>query len=110
MRLKLTELQIDNQQAKKIRSESTRKEGWEEVNEVLHFQGLTYVSEIICIELISRHHDDSLADNFEIEKTRELITRKYYWLTLHHNVEAYVKSCDVCLASKAVRHKPYGDL
>ncbi len=29
---------------------------------------------------------------------------------LRRDVEAYVKGCDVCLASKAVRHKPYGDL
>ena len=30
--------------------------------------------------------------------------------TLRRDVEDYVKVCDVCLASKAVRHKPYGDL
>ena len=29
---------------------------------------------------------------------------------LRHDVEDYVKGCNVCLASKAVRHKPYGDL
>lgn len=61
-------------------------------------------------ELISRHHDNLLAGHFGIEKTRELLARKYYWPTLRHDVEAYVKGCDVCLALKAVRHKPYGDL
>ena len=29
---------------------------------------------------------------------------------LRQDVEAYIKGCNVCLASKAVRHKPYGDL
>ena len=29
---------------------------------------------------------------------------------LCHNVNDYVKGCDICLISKAVRHKPYGDL
>ena len=29
---------------------------------------------------------------------------------LYHDVEDYVKGCDVWLASKAVAHKPYGDL
>ena len=62
------------------------------------------------MKLISRYHDDPLAGPFGIKKTRELLTRKYHWPTLRHNVEAYIKSCDVCLASKAVRHKPYGDL
>ena len=29
---------------------------------------------------------------------------------LRHDVEDYVKRYNVCLASKTVRHKPYGDL
>ena len=77
---------------------------------MLHYQGLLYVPEIIQTELISRHHDNPLAGHFGIEKTRELIARKYYWPTLCHDVKDYVKGCNVCLASKAVRHKPYGDL
>ena len=77
---------------------------------MLHHQGFSYVPEIIQTELISRHHDDPLAGHFGIEKTQELLSRKYYWPTLRRDVEDYVKGCDVCLASKAVRHKPYGDL
>ena len=69
MRLKLTELQADNQQAKEIKSESTIKEGWEEVKEVLYFQGLPYIPEMIWIELISRHYDNPLAGYFGTEKT-----------------------------------------
>ena len=65
--------------------------------------------EAIRTELISRHHDDPLAGHFGIEKTRELLAQKYFWPSLRHNVEAYVKGCDVCLASKAVKHKPYSD-
>ena len=86
------------------------KEGWEDIDGVLHHQGLPYVPEIICTELISRHHDDPLAGHFRIEKMRELVARKYYWETLRHNVKEYVRGYDVCLASKAVRHKLYGDL
>ena len=86
------------------------REGYEKVDRVLHQQGLPFVPEAIRIELISRYHDDPLAGHFGIEKTRELLAWKYYWPTLRHDVEAYVKGCDVCLASKAVRHKPYGDL
>ncbi len=48
--------------------------------------------------------------HFGIKKTQELIARKYYWPTLQGDVEAYVKGYDVCLASKAVHHKPYRDL
>ena len=86
------------------------KDGYEEdVDGVLHYQGLHYVPEVIRRELMSRHYDDPLASRFEIDKTRELIAGKYYWPSLRTDVEAYVKACDICLASKAVRHKPYKD-
>ena len=77
---------------------------------MLHHQGLLYVLEIIRTELISRHHNNPLADHFDIEKTHELVAQKYYWPRLHHDVKDYVKGCDVCLASKAIRQKLYGDL
>ena len=77
---------------------------------MLHHQCLPYVSEIIQTELISRYYDDPLAGYFGIKKTRELITRKYYWPTLRRHVKDYVRGYNVCLASKTVRHKPYGDL
>ena len=85
------------------------REDYKEVDGVLHHQGLPFVPKAIRIELINRHHNNPLAVHFDIEKTRELLARKYFWPSLRHNVEAYVKGCDVCLASKAVRHKPYGD-
>ncbi len=87
------------------------KDGWEEdADRVLHHQGLFYVPEVIRTELISRQHDDPLEGYFGMDKTRELIARKYYWPSLQTDVEAYIKSCDLYLASKAVRHKPHKDL
>ena len=76
---------------------------------MFQFQSLSYVPKVIRLKLISRHHDNPLPGHFGIEKTRELIARKYYWLTLQRNVQTYVKGCDVYLASKLVCHKPYRD-
>ncbi len=76
---------------------------------MLYYHGLPYVPKVIRSKLISRHHNNPLVDYFGIKKTCELIARKYYWLILRQDVETYVKRCDVCLASKAVCHKPYGD-
>ena len=45
-----------------------------------------------------------------LELTREIFSRKYYWPTLHRVVDDYVRGCDVCLASKTVRHKLYGNI
>ena len=78
MRLRLTEPQAHDQQIKEIRSKGTMKEGWEEVEEVLYFQGLLYVPEIIRTELINRHDNNPLAGYFGIEKTQELVAQKYY--------------------------------
>lgn len=71
MRLRLTELRTNDQQAIEIRAEATMKKGWAEVDEVFYFQDLPYVREIIYIE---RHHNNLLANHFGIEKTKKLVT------------------------------------
>ena len=109
MRLRLPELQDEDEEAKVLRAGGL-PEGWEEVEGVLQYQGLPYVPEIIRSKVISRHHDDPLAGHFGIDKTRELAGRKYYWPSLRKDVDNYVRGCDVCLTSKAIRHKPYEDL
>ena len=76
MRLRLQELQVEDKQAQKTRTEHS--EGWNNIDGVLYHQGLPYVPEIIQTELISRYHNDPLAGHFAIEKTRELIAQKYY--------------------------------
>ena len=110
MRLRLSELQENDKETKLLKDSADLPEGWENVEGVLQYQGLPYILEIIRSEVISRHHDDLLVEHFGIDKIRELVGRKYYWPSLKRDVESYVRGCDVCLASKAVRHKPYGDL
>ena len=101
MRLRLHKLQAKDEYACKLRAEQLAKD-WRNIDGVLHHQGLPYVPEIIRTELISRHYNEPLAAHFEIKKTQELISRKYYWPTLRHDVEDYMRRCDVCLALKAV--------
>ena len=108
MRLRLDKLQAKDAQARKTRAEHSK--GWDNIDDVLHYQGLPYIPEIIRTKLISRHHNDPLAGHIGIEKTHKFIARKYYWPTLRHDVEDYVKGCDICLAPKAVQHKLYSDL
>ena len=110
MQLRLQELQDEDDQARKVRTEQPGNADWQDINGVLHHQGLPYIPEIIRTELISRYHNNALVGHFGIEKTRELIAQKYNWPTLRHDVEDYVRGCNVCLTSKTVRHKPYGDL
>ena len=107
--MRLPKLKNNDKEAKKLRSEGLPKD-WEDIEQVLYFQGFPYVPKVICSELISRHHDNLLASHFGIEKMQELIARKYYWPMLQRDVEAYVKGYDVYLAIKVVCHKPYIDL
>ena len=44
-----------------------------------------------------------------MKKTWELIAKKYYWPLLQQDIEAYVKGCNICLASKTVYHESYKD-
>ena len=110
MRLRFSKLQENDEEAKLLRGAAGLPEGWEDVKEVLQYQGLPYVPGVIRSEVISRHHNDPLAEYIGIDKTRELFDRKYYWPSLRRDVKSYVRRCDVCLASKTVRHKPYGNL
>lgn len=54
MRWRLQELQEEDLEAQKIWAEKLGKDSWEDLNGVLHHQGLPYVPEIIRTELISR--------------------------------------------------------
>ena len=108
MRLWLQELKETDSEAQKLRQQG--RKDYKEVNGVLYHQDLPFVPKAIQIELISRHDDNLLAGHFGIKKICKLLARKYFWPFLRHNVETYVKDCDVYLASKAGRHKPYGDL
>ena len=108
IKLKLQELQQANCKAKELMQQ--KADSYEEIDEILHHQGLPFVLKAIWTKLISHYYDNPLAGYFDIKKTCKLLAKKYYWPTLRHDVGAYVKDCDVCLASKAVPHKPYGNL
>lgn len=108
MRLRLPKLQEEDTQVEKISTEN--REGWEGFEGILHHQDLPYVPKLIKTQLISRHQNDLLVGPFGIDKTSELVARKYYWETLRHDIEKYIKRCHVFLISKALRHKPYNDL
>ncbi len=65
MRMRLPELQDDDIKAMKLRSERL-PEGWEDIEQVFYYQGLSYVPKVIRSELISKHHNDPLAGHFGI--------------------------------------------
>ena len=79
---------------------------------LLNYNGKLYVPEEASVraELLKRHHDDPLAGHFGVEKTTELIGRKYFWQNMKGDIKEYVNTCDICQRVKVKRHRPYGEL
>lgn len=61
----------------------------------------------LIYELLSIYHDCPQTGHWGVEKTLELIQRKFKWTGMRNDVEEYVKTCQGLTAR---RHKPYGSL
>jgi transposase InsO family protein len=60
------------------------------------------------LQVLHQCHDIPMAGHFGVQKTLELVTRRYWWPQLRKFVEEYVRTCDVCCRSKMPRHRPFG--
>ena len=108
MKLRLQELQEAVSKAQGLRQQ--KPGSYKEINDILDYQGLPFVSKAIQPELISRHHNNLLTGYFDIKKTYDLLVQQYYCPTFYRNVNVYVKDCDLCLGSKDDCQKPYNNL
>jgi len=79
-------------------------------DDLLWYQGKIWIpnEDKLKIELIKQHHDIPTTGHGGTAKTTELIQRKYYWAHMRDLIKKYVKNCDTCQRTKAVRHAPYG--
>ena len=90
---------------------------WDDTNDILKYQNKLYLSTIIRFDLITRNHDDSLTNHFEMKKTLELFKRKYYWSSskkmknvlskINKFVKNYCEFCVICKKSKTSKHKSH---
>ena len=90
MRLQLPKHWDEDKEAKALRAAGFPKD-WEDIEGVLQYWELPYVPEIIRSKLISCHHDDPLTGHFGIDKTKELVDRKYYWPSLRKDIETILE-------------------
>ena len=49
---------------------------YKEINDILHYQSLSFIPKAIQIDLISRHHINLLAGHFGIKKICKLLAQK----------------------------------
>jgi len=61
-------------------------------------------------ELLYLYHDDQFAGHWGIEKTKQLLERKFYWPGMDADIREYVTTCSICQNIAIPRHKPYGKL
>ena len=108
MKIRLLELSDDNKNTKKLRLKKL-PEGWKDIKKVFYYQGFLYISKVICLELINKYYNNLFTGHFGIKKIWKLIAKKYYWPILQKNIEAYIKSYNICLALKVVCHELYKD-
>jgi len=79
---------------------------------LLYYKGRIVVplQKSLLQELLYIYHDDQFSGHWGIDKTKELIERKFYWPGLATDVREYVLSCQTCQNIAIPRHKPYGKL
>jgi hypothetical protein len=70
----------DIETSDKRQRESSVKSNYTLKNDFLKFRERYYVfeKEFLRTELLKRHHDDILADHFDVKKTVEFLNRKYH--------------------------------
>ena len=64
----------------------------------------------LCTCILQYNHDHILARHFGQNKILELVCHRYFWPSLHADVQQFCKSCVTCIRSKPQCHKPYGSL
>lgn len=79
---------------------------------LLRFKGRLFVPTDFALrqELLQLHHDDPLAGHCGINRTMDLLQRKFHWRRMDRDVDDYVKHCRICQTNTSRRHKPYGTL
>lgn len=105
---------VKQRKAGEVPGKRTRSAGdwtWDSQG-LLRYNNKLYVPEEGSVreELLKRHHDDPMAGHFGVDKTFELMSRKYYWDSIRADVKEYIDTCDICQRVKVKRHRPYGEL
>ncbi len=73
--MRLLKLYDDDKKAMKLRSKRL-PEGWEDIEQVFHYQGLPYVLKVIRSELISKYHNELSCKSFWYRKDSQVDSQK----------------------------------
>ena len=71
-------MQEPDKEVRNIRAVEELQDRYKKIDEVLYYQRLLFVPEIIQTKIISRYHNNSLTGHFGVDNKRKLIGQKYY--------------------------------
>ena len=75
---------------------------------LLYRNHLLYIPDAACHTRVLQHcHIDPLVGHFGVAKTFELLSRGFWWPQPWKLVKEFIKTCDICVHSKAAHHHPY---
>jgi hypothetical protein len=84
---------------------------WRLDDDFLCFKNAWYVfADLMRRLLFKQNHDDFHANHFDVERTLELLKRKYYWSAMNQDVKKYVNACFTCHRIKIIKHKFFEQL
>ena len=78
-------------------------------NKLLYYNGRLCIPNIpLRKDLLHDFHSIASSGHLGEKKTRQSLSRNYFWKSLRKDVYHYVKGCRVCQQTKARNTKPYG--
>jgi hypothetical protein len=85
---------------------------WMNDNGLWRFRDRIYVPMIpeLRRKIVEQHHDSQIVGHAGQWKTLELVSRSYWWPNMSRYIGQYCKACNMCLCTKAQRHKPFSEL
>lgn len=69
---------------------------WEEVDELVYYQGKLYIPNNIeiCCEILKQCHDSVITEHLGRNLTLELVEQHYWWPLMRAFVDKYVRGCE----------------
>jgi hypothetical protein len=96
--------------ARSVRESPEEHSEFQERDELLEFEGRTYVPPPIREQVLQAHHDGPIRGHPGVTKMVQTVQAQFWFPKMRLAIETYVKKCNICRRTKHDRHLPYGKL